>query len=718
MSALDAVRGCFVAASLLLAGSICAGPVVVTDPNQATVAAVEIFDVVPAETIAGEPYAVHVRVAGGNQVTGVITVSNEDTSCEATASVASSCELNSYSSGIKTIAADYPGDASNPPSSASVPHKVGNGKIVIQTPNVTAIIGAQSTVTPYYTSFPANPAPTGVFEVYVAGNLVCTKPIGGGPASLACSVPPILVDDEYPVDVIYAGDANFIGATGQSVLSIIPQPCSANDVTLSTQAAVNAFQAMYGPCAFVTSRLTLSGADITDLSPLAELLRVNELFIESNAALSSLNGLGNIKRILNQVRIQNNPLLAGVGLGALDRAGAVTIDSNAVLTSLAGMASLARTTNQLRIQNNPMLTNLGMPALTVVGADLWIDNNVTLASLAGLAAVTRTGNQVRIQNSPMLTTIGLDALTTVGTDLMIENNAILTSLAGLDSVTSSGNQVRIANNPMLTTIGLNALTVVGTHLEVTGNAKLTSMGLGDVVSTGNRVDILNNPMLTSVGLSALTVVGTDLEIANNAKLASLAGLGNLASTGGKLYIRNNPLLTSIGMSALTTVGTELRVQGNSTLTSLVGLGNVVSTGNAVRILSNPQLASIDLNSLTTVAADLEIEGNAALTSLAGLASTVSSGSRLEISNNSLLASLDGLQAFRSVQTDVEVFDNAQLSDCGALTRLLDAVDDALPGPGPGGAGVPDVGSLVMLSGNQTRCNSIGQIERIHDDGFE
>ena len=47
--------------------------------------------------------------------------------------------------------------------------------------------------------------------------------------------------------------------------------------------------------------------------------------------------------------------------------------------------------------------------------------------------------------------------------------------------------------------------------------------------------------------------------------------------------------------------------------------------------------------------------------------------------------------------------------CYALAPLLDDVDDALPGPGPGAAGIPDVGGAVTISNNLPGCNSIAQI---------
>jgi hypothetical protein len=196
--------------------------------------------------------------------------------------------------------------------------------------------------------------PTGVVNVYVAGNLTCSKPVGG---SLACPVAPILVDDEYPAYASYAGDVNFIPVTSPvAIVSIIPAALLGQ-----RHHAVHASAGQRVPGDVRALCLRLQQADHQrrrhhQPEPAGQSHQVDELLVESNAALTSLNGLGNIKRIRNQVRIQNNPLLASVGLGALTRAGELTVDSNAVLTSLAGLSSLPATTNQVRIQNNPALT--------------------------------------------------------------------------------------------------------------------------------------------------------------------------------------------------------------------------------------------------------------------------------------------------------------------------------------------------------------------------
>jgi hypothetical protein len=189
------------------------------------------------------------------------------------------------------------------------------------------------------------------------------------------------------------------------------------------------------------------------------------------------------------------------------------------------------------------------------------------------------------------------------------------------------------------------------------------------------------------GLSGLTTVGRNLRIELVSDLTDLSGLSELTTVGHDLRIELTSALTNVnGFSSLTTIGRDLRIQVNSALTHLNGL-----------------------SSLSTIGQDLRIEVNSALTDVDGLSSLSSVGGDLSILVNGVLTNLDGLSAVVSVGQDLVVDENDALADCTGLVQLVDAVDDAAPGPGPGTAGVPDVGDEVVLRDNLTGCNSISEI---------
>jgi hypothetical protein len=230
---------------------------------------------------------------------------------------------------------------------------------------------------------------------------------------------------------------------------------------------------------------------------------------------------------------------------------------------------------------------------------------------------------------------------------------------------------------------------VGEYLTIRGNATLTNLdGLSALTSVGGSLSINNNAALTDLdGLVALTGVGEHLRIWDNAALTNLDGLPALISVGGWLSILRNAALANLnGLSALANVRGDLRIAGNAALTSIDGL-----------------------SALTSVDGNLGIVSNAALTSIDGLPALISVGGLLSILRNAALTNLDGLSALISVEGSVSIISNPSLAVCTGLTALLDYVDDGAPGPGPGAAGIPDVGGDVEMTSNLPGCNSVTEI---------
>src|SRR5260221_12049517 len=132
-----------------------------------------------------------------------------------------------------------------------------------------------------------------------------------------------------------------------------PATCT-GDVTLTSQAEVDAFAATYG-CTVITGTLTISGNDITNLDSLRFLTRVeHDLIISNNPNLIDLTGLSSLT-------------YAGAG-GAGPYPGA-HIGYNPKLTNLDGLNKLSSVAGVLAIYNNDALTNLdGLSSLMSVGS--------------------------------------------------------------------------------------------------------------------------------------------------------------------------------------------------------------------------------------------------------------------------------------------------------------------------------------------------------------
>lgn len=279
----------------------------------------------------------------------------------------------------------------------------------------------------------------------------------------------------------------------------------------------------------------------------------------------------------------------------------------------------------------------------------------------------------------------------INSDIMIQNNPSLSNLDGLSGLTSF-HILWIFDNPALTSIsGLSNLGSDSGALLIEGNTSLTNLtGLEGVTSLYGALILGGNQNLSDLSaLSNLTSVGASLAIMNSGSLTTLDDLSALEHVGSYIGINDNNALTSIsGLSGVSGFSGWLSITGNPVLGSLEGLSGITSL-EGLRIRSNPYITNVD--------------------NLSGVTAVGSVYSTLEIDNNALLENLDGLAALVSLDADLEVIDNPKLSRCAGLAALLDEVDDALPGPGPGVAGIPDINGDVLLSGNLGGCNSVEEI---------
>ena len=348
------------------------------------------------------------------------------------------------------------------------------------------------------------------------------------------------------VQVTDANGCAGVGGTYTLTVNQAQAQCPTGDVTLSSQAQVDAFPA---GCPNISGRLIISGADITSLTALSQIRTVGStLNIHDNPNLSSLTGLERLTSVDGDVGIYNSPGLTSLnGLNALTTVrNTLNIHDNPNLSSLTGLEKLNSVQGDVQVYNSPGLTSLnGLNALTTVGGTLSIHDNPNLSSLTGLEKLNSVGGDVGIYNSPSLTSLnGLNALTTVRNTLNIHDNPNLSSLTGLEKLNSVQGDVQVYNSPGLTSLnGLNALTTVGGTLSIHDNPNLSSLtGLEKLSRVGGDFGIYNSPGLTSLnGLNALTSVGGNLSIHNNTSLSTCAieSICNLLATSVRRSIYSN-----------------------------------------------------------------------------------------------------------------------------------------------------------------------------------
>jgi UDP-3-O-[3-hydroxymyristoyl] glucosamine N-acyltransferase len=406
-------------------------------------------------------------------------------------------------------------------------------------------------------------------------------------------------------------------ATREEVETACTPTCPTGDVTLSTQAEVDAFVATYPNCTEIPGNMVIGefvSTDITNISGLSNLTSIGgSLQIQSNPGLTSLTGLDNLTSIGGSVDIRCNAGLTSMtGLDNLTSiAGYLFIASNAVLTSMTGLENLDATTitgQGLFIQDNPQLS---VCAIESICDYLGVEMNATVIS--GNAAGCATREEVETACTPTCPTGDVTLSTQAEVDAFVAtypncteitgnmviggfSNTDITDISGLSNLTSIAGYLQIFTNPGLTIMtGLENITSIGGYLFIGSNDGLTSLaGLDNITSIGGFLDIRTNASLTSLtGLDNLSSIGGGLSISDNTGLTSLTGLDNITSIGGFLAISNNAGLTSImGLENITSISGDLLIFDNAGLTSLAGLENLdATTINDLSIVSNPQLST-------------------------------------------------------------------------------------------------------------------------------
>jgi hypothetical protein len=328
----------------------------------------------------------------------------------------------------------------------------------------------------------------------------------------------------------------------------------------------------------------------------------------------------------------------------------------------------------LEIEGDDIVNLNGLGDLVEVSRNLTILNNPALIDISGLSSVATVGNSLWIQNNDALTRLdAFSAISVVGGVLAVIYNDKLENLDGFSSLERTGGTLSVSNNASLE--------------NVDGLASLTTVGFTEDFHQG-WVNINHNPSLTDLdGLSGLVSVGnmrilSGLTVQDNASLVDISGLSTLEAVWGDIMIGDNPILTSIDCFGSLERAFGLSIYRNASLGGIEGPGSMTRLGSLI------------------------IDDNDALTGVRGF-NALSEMSDLGVTGNDVLPDMDSFESLISVENRLQIYSNASLGQCGALTPLVDPIDDGEPGPGNGA--VPDVGGEIIIAGNRSGCESVAAI---------
>ncbi|WCO03575.1 T9SS type A sorting domain-containing protein [Psychroserpens ponticola] len=184
-------------------------------------------------------------------------------------------------------------------------------------------------------------------------------------------------------------------------------------ITLTSQAEVDAFPTNYPSCTDIDGTLTISGNDITDLTPLLGIETVYHLYIQDNPLLVDLTGLNNFTgEGVDEFIISNNDNLINInGLSSYVSNYGIRLHYNNSLQNLIGISpSFAGT---IQLLGNPNIQSLeGLEVISSLFGILLQSNN-SLSDISALSNVS-LGNDtyvdIIITDNPNLSNCNIESV--------------------------------------------------------------------------------------------------------------------------------------------------------------------------------------------------------------------------------------------------------------------------------------------------------------------
>ncbi|MEP2935811.1 MAG: T9SS type A sorting domain-containing protein [Gilvibacter sp.] len=471
---------------------------------------------------------------------------------------------------------------------------------------------------------------------------------------------PLLTTCDAPIICSFVNDfeagATFVisgNAAGCDSFEQIEDSCSfcpSVSLVFNSQADIDNFAIDYPDCSFVAGSVTISGADIVDLSGLSGISSIGEqLTIEDNDMLTTLSGWDEVALLgpTAKITIQDNPLLEELTtfFGVLNEG--LILKNLPVLTSLAGFDGVSSTSkleliscnalssvsglqnlaisNELRIENNSDLAGLSDMNMAIGPLEfLQIGNNASLTSFAGLEGLNTTATASVFMYGNIFVT-DFDAFTgwtTAPRNLTLESFLSLTSMSGLSSMNGAVEVLSLRTFDSLFNFdGLQGISEV-TNLTVRSNGVLTSLlGL-----EGLSNDAASNPITITIQFNEQL---EDISALNN--IDPLAVVGLTIDSNVSLSFCSEPLICKVLFAGLITpiiTGNDLGCENIDQVISkcTVGFEDYVLEAN-LSLFPNPSSQQFSIQ----LSADLQLE-KITLYSLKGQVVKTSPNATVDISS--------------------------------------------------------------------------------------
>jgi len=316
-------------------------------------------------------------------------------------------------------------------------------------------------------------------------------------------------------------------------LQILNAQCT-QDITLSSQAAVDSFSVTYG-CDIIEGTLTIAGDDITNLNGLSAIIYVKSLTIENNPLLKNLKGLEDIGEIYKELTINNNSNLLNIDAISVKKieVGSLVIENNNALSHLPDFENVELYLDII-IKNNFALKTILIEGVSL-DDDLLISENTSLTSILIKDTYLECGS-FQINDNPNLTDIKTTGrlFTEICTAKIYNNNSLknasiyMGQTSGLEVYDNpvleklryifDNGDVFINNNPALTDISMAGYLMY--NLDIISNQSLENIGYFDIDEVV-RLNISDNANLKNIdSLFNIEKITSNIKITNNSNLAN------------------------------------------------------------------------------------------------------------------------------------------------------------------------------------------------------
>ena len=496
------------------------------------------------------------------------------------------------------------------------------------------------------------------------------------------------------------------GTASQTVVitqEVLPDYVYLGDITVSTQAAVNALSDTLAGKTRIRGNLIIgyefgfSRSSITDLTPLSNITHITgNLIIRRNGQLVNLNELNNLQTITGgDFRLEYNDRLTTVDFLVLETIeGSFEMNDNNQLTTLGNFPVLQTIGRFLYVHDNDRLTTLGnFPALQSISEHFSVFENNRLTTLGNFPALQSISEHFSVFENNRLTTLGnFSVLMSIGVgynvyiptlvrnvpnvSVVVEYNPelpddsvrseLMKFLPGGDFAVSGDifiNRIKkrtyLGNITVTTQAAVNALrtTLISTD---TIDGDLT-IGYTDTGSTSDITD------LTPLG--NIAHITGNLTIQQNGQLVRQKSLTNLQTIGGYFSVSNNDRLIAFDFSKLQTIGGYFSVSNNARLTAF-DFSKLQTIGGYFQMNDNARLTAFDFSKLRTIEGYFQVFQNANLSTLGNFSRLQTIEGYVNVSNHDALTTLGSFPVLDSIRGYFSVTNNDSLTTLGSFPALM------------------------------------------------